>query len=492
MDTCAKMGWWFGSPETPAATKLPGPVEELRKELQGGDLFLFGEPGYEDARMKGPPVDGAPKQTKTWNLDAANYPSAIVRPVKVQHVAAAVKYANEHCLPENIYISVAGGRHSHQCLVANSFCIDMSRMRSVTVDKAALTAVVECGALMADLDAATLPHNLAVTLGLVGSTGIGGLIPHGGHGYLERTSGLTVDSLLEATIVTADGQIRTCSSSENPNLFWAIRGAGANFGVLTEFKFQLHQLEETYFGGQRIHLPLGFGWWPNRKDLIMNWVAGQKGKGDQVKATGNMVCLKSPPLVIETVLWLGKDKEEGKQHFEEVLKVGAPVSNSVSDKTTYATMQSLAPDDAVKCYMFGAVMGDIDEKVADAVHTAIQNAPTGQCHTIIQPIGGKGGENTAEDLPVHRQGRFWILIMAIWSNASDRSACVEWAKNLRSELGQLQPMTAYGAMAGNDGDAWCNEHGGKSYYGRHYAKLQTIKQIHDPKNLFRFNANITP
>ena len=205
----------------------------LRDRLRGATL-LPGDPGFAEA-------------TRLWNGAIRKSPAIVVQPTGAADVAAAVDYARDH----GLVLSVRGGGHNvaGTALADGGMTIDMSRLRGVHVDPVARTATVQPGCLLGDVDRETQLHGLATPLGFYSEVGVAGLTLGGGLGYLTRRFGWTVDNLLEVEVVTADGAVRRASRDENSNLFWAVRGAGANFGVVTSFRFRLHEVGPTVYGG---------------------------------------------------------------------------------------------------------------------------------------------------------------------------------------------------------------------------------------------------
>ncbi|PYX86329.1 MAG: FAD-linked oxidoreductase, partial [Acidobacteria bacterium] len=213
------------------AQVLSPDVESLRTAV-AGQVLQAGDPGYEEARV-------------IWNADIDRRPAVIVRCANAADVSAAIGFARR----QNLEIAVRGGAHSTAgaCIVEDGLMIDLSLMREVTVDPVARRAVVGGGATLGDRDDATQAHGLATTGGLVSHTGVAGLTLGGGMGWLTRKFGLAIDNLVSAEVVTADGRIRRASASDNPDLFWAIRGGGGNFGIVSSFTFQAHPVTDVTF-----------------------------------------------------------------------------------------------------------------------------------------------------------------------------------------------------------------------------------------------------
>eukprot|EP00128_Syssomonas_multiformis_P010748 Colp12_sorted_trinity150504_noHs@5022 len=213
--------------------KLPGSLDELRQVL-GDRLYLPSDPLFHNARY-GIPADGH-NWKETFNLDALGLPAAIASCKSVEDVQACVRYAALNLVNhEKIRIAVAAGRHSHMCMVDDAFVIDLGLMKNVSVDSEKRLAFVDAGCLWGEVDSACEPFNLAVTAGHNATTGVAGLTLQGGHGFLERKLGLTVDNLEELDIVTPDGTFHQgVNATTNPDLYWALRGGCGNFGVVTK------------------------------------------------------------------------------------------------------------------------------------------------------------------------------------------------------------------------------------------------------------------
>ena len=208
-------------------------LDELESRIEGS-ILRAGDEGWDDAVL-------------VWNGMVARSPALVVQPATARDVVAAVEFAREH----GLLLSIKGGGHNiaGTSIAEDGLTLDMSRMRDLTVDPDARLAHVGPGCLLQDVDRATQEHGLATVLGFVSEVGVAGLTLGGGLGYLARRFGWTVDNLEEVEIVTADGEIRTASRDENADLFWALRGGGGNFGVVTRFTFRLHEVGPTVYGG---------------------------------------------------------------------------------------------------------------------------------------------------------------------------------------------------------------------------------------------------
>eukprot|EP00161_Ancyromonas_sigmoides_P017101 TRINITY_DN4624_c1_g1_i1.p1 TRINITY_DN4624_c1_g1~~TRINITY_DN4624_c1_g1_i1.p1 ORF type:complete len:500 (+),score=156.59 TRINITY_DN4624_c1_g1_i1:502-2001(+) len=474
--------------ETNSPKPLPGPSADLRSKIVALHVPSHDATEYLRAR------DG--RYAKTWNYDAMGYPSAIAECETPEQVALCVQFAAKHCAPAGIALGVACGRHSTQCLVRDSFVIDVSRMNGVTVDAAAGTADVLAGSTQGQLDDACEPHGVAVTAGHVRSTGCGGLIPQGGHGMLERIFGLTVDNLIEADIVLADGTMVTArKTGEHAGLFWAICGAGTNFGVLTRFRLRVHKIPTQILGGQRFHVPLGRGWLVDRPELITKFCT--EISTDRRKSGILILPLGGP--VIEVLAYIG-DVEEGKAAFAEHRRTaGYPLRDAVKPTSYWKDIQRIAPDARGYFYQTGVIVKDgTDPAMGAALASVVVKADNPvakgcECVALLVPSGG-----AVSDVPTNatayplRHGAMWILVQAQWKDSTDpeaRASCVAWVKKVKAALAEFQ-VGEYGVLsevAVHDGTKVLS---GRNVFGSNLPRLQELKNQYDPSNLFSINDNI--
>mmetsp|Transcript_12452 Transcript_12452/g.21534 ORF Transcript_12452/g.21534 Transcript_12452/m.21534 type:complete len:536 (-) Transcript_12452:120-1727(-) len=501
---------------------LPGPILSLRQllgeRLQTPDCDLYdaarGDPNVEDVSWDG-------KYRQTWNLDDIGFPSAIATVQTVAEVQAVVKYAAQHCNHMGMRLCIACGRHSHQSVLNDTFVLDLQRLDSVEVQADKKIAKVAGGAQQGQLDSACAPYGLATTAGHNASTGCGGLILQGGHGFLERKFGMVVDNLLAVEVVLADGRLVTASESENSDLFWAVRGGGGNFGVIVSFSLQLHPLSDVYAGIQ-VHAPLGMMGLPGREDLVEQFF--EKTVGGPDEATGLIVLPGGGPIV-EMLLWVGAP-EAGKEYFESKA-VGWPfLQNSMGIKKYQTEVQRFTPpgnDNAI--YQSGVLLPEFPraaiEKLAELVSGS--HAPNSNSAVVLLPLGGQVSK-VAPDATAycHRNMKTWVLILGAFppGDEEQRTKTVKWVRAIKAAMLPFSQGAQYGVLSevathgengkgkenidsnklneSDDGGAigcmlnTAETMGKRNIYGANLPRLQRLKAKYDPENLFRVNDNIVP
>jgi FAD binding domain len=269
--------------------------------LEGGQVTLTPEAlGDLDSRLTGrllrPGDQGWDDAVRVWNALAAKVPALIVQPASANDVAAAVGFARDH----GLLLSIKGGGHNiaGTALADGGLTLDMSRLRGIVVDPAARTATVQAGCLLGEVDRETQRHGLATPLGFISEVGVAGLTLGGGLGYLTRRFGWTVDNLLEVEVVTADGRVRRASRDQEPELFWGIRGAGANLGVVTRFTYRLHPVGPSVYGGL-------IAWPFERAEEVMAAYRTITSRAPR-ELTVFLVLLKAPPAPFVPPAWQGR------------------------------------------------------------------------------------------------------------------------------------------------------------------------------------------
>jgi len=473
--------------------------------------------------------------TRTYNTEAMGKPVAIATCRTGDDVATCVRYVVKYCFSQGIKICVSGGRHSSQCMRTGSFVIDLSGMRETKVNEAEKYIDVQGGALWDDVCKALMPHNLATTMGTVGSTGVGGLALIGGNGYLQRLYGLVIDNLMEADVVTASGDIKSVSATENADLFWAIKGGSGNFGVVTRFRLKLHNIPEKIFAGTRIHAPLGFGWFPERKKLIQEFMAVTGESGDN-KSTGLMVLPCGGP-VVEVLMYID-EAEKGKEYFKQHRKKPGVAMDRMKPMSYYAA-QKLSPDNPGNYYFKGKMLTKMTPKVVEALAmmTSKPESPgTGTSCAIVVMVCGGESQKPGNDAYCFRDCSYWIILEGKWSGkpytkayAERRAKVVSWIRRTSERFDSLSDCLAgkdYGVLQeveGNLKEAAEKEEmkgdiedvkghiddmkhsseklekgdlsvsaGLDNVYGKNLERLRNMKHKYDPDNLFAFNDNVMP
>ena len=459
------------------ASIAPDAVDALRAQLRGVAL-LPGEPGYDIART-------------IWNAMIDRKPGLIVRAQGASDVIAAVNFARTHSL----LVAVKGGGHN---IAGNACCdgglmLDLSQMKSVRVDAKAKRARVEPGALLADLDKETGAFGLATPLGINSTTGVSGLTLGGGFGWTARKWGLTIDNLVSADVVTADGRLLTASESENPDLFWAIRGGGGNFGVVVSFEYKLHELKSVYAG--LVAYPFD-----DAKSVL------QKYREFVAKAPDDLtvwtVMRKAPPLPFLPTAWHGKeilavafcwsgDPAQAEKTIAPIKTWGTPIGEHMGQmplaiwQTTFDPL--LAPGS--RNYWKSHDYLSLDDQTIDAILAGVRKLPSGDCECFIGHLGGAVNRvpKDATAYP-HRDVLFILNIHTRWSDASQDKACIGWARELFDAAGKNATGGVYVNFMPEDETQRVKA----GAYGPNYEKLARIKGKYDPENLFQMNHNIAP
>ena len=509
---------------------LPGDVVASLKKSLGGRLYLPGDEAYDQARGL-PGVEGVGQQWRaSWNHDAIGKPLGIASVQTTEEVQAVVNYTREWLLPARIPLAIACGRHSHQCMVDGSFVLDLSRLDQVDVDVEGRIAHVGGGAQQGQLDRACEPHGLATTAGHNATTGVGGLTLQGGHGYLERVFGLVVDNLLACEVVLASGEAVVADEDHHPDLFWALKGGGGNFGVVTKFSFRLHPFPREIYGGLRSHVPVwDLPWGLNvmlrcrrRADLVHRWCSNFEQAPRE--ATGLLVLPCGGP-VVESLMWAAENEAAGRAYFKDVHNLGTifTLKNDMGMKKYHSDMQRISPVRTGHFYQSGVLMEGVSEEASAALCERLTSAvrPNAECAVLIVPLGGKAAEvDPRATANPHRSARFWVLIQGAWTptgnGAADRTMrghVVQWVRSVKAAM---QPFAAghYAVLADSaesnaagtsetSRSALCDVHNaaeggpigmftGRNVYGVNETRLRQLKRVYDAANLFRLNDNILP
>jgi FAD/FMN-containing dehydrogenase len=444
----------------------------------GGRLIQAGDAAYDEARA-------------IWNGMIDKRPALIVRCATTSDVVACVRFAQKH----HLLTAVRGGGHNiaGTALCNGGLVIDLSGMKAARVDVEARRVTIEAGATLADLDAATLAHGLATPVGINSTTGIAGLTLGGGFGWLSRKYGMTIDNLESAEIVTAAGEVVRASSSENPDLFWAIRGGGGNFGVVTRFEFRLHPVGPELLSGLIVY-PLS-----EAKSVLQQYNSFLASAPDEL--TVWTVLRQAPPLpflpesvhgkevIVLALLYVG-DPEQGAKLIEPLRHFGNPVGEHVGVMPYTAWQQAFDPllTAGARNYWKSHNFTTIQDGLIDKVVEYVGKLPSSQCEIFFGAIGCETTRPAPDSAAyAHRDANFVMNVHGRWDDPADDEKCIRWARDYFRESAPFASAGAYvNFLTSEEGDRV------SAAYGPNYARLAEIKRKYDPGNLFRTNWNIQP
>ena len=452
-----------------AAVSLDGAEIELSraaiKEFGGamsGPVMLSGHPQYDTARM-------------IWNGMHDKRPALIARCLSAEDVSNAVSFARDN----NVLVAVRGGGHSWpgKSVCDGGLMIDLSQMNTATADADTQRARVQGGALLNALDSAALEKGMITTAGVVSHTGCGGFTLGGGFGRLNRKYGLTVDNVTGARIITADGRIHWVSADEQPDLFWAIRGGGGNFGVVTEFEYQLHPFDRNVLSGN-IVWPLDQG-----RDVLEFYAEWSAGLSDELYVGPTLA--RMPDVgdsVIMEVVYNG-DPAAGEKELAPLRAIGKPLADGVAVQD-YMIMQTSADAmmaHGVRSYAKNGMVKEWSQGLVDTMIDAYDPRVFLTNHVAGGAVKRVGETDTA--FP-HRNAELMLVFVTGWG---DPAMDDEMIAATRDQYGAIEPY-----MGGYYDNIEFDGKGAAGNYGPAYGRLAKIKAQHDPGNLFRLNSNIEP
>jgi hypothetical protein len=463
-----------------------GPVGVTRRALDdlagrvAGRLLRPGDPGFHDA-------------VRLWNGMAATTPALVLQPASAADVAAAVGFARDH----GIALGVRGGGHNiaGTAIAEGGLTLDLSGMREVAVDRDARLARVGPGCRLADVDRATQAYGLATPLGFVSEVGVAGLTLGGGLGYLTRRFGWTVDNLVEAEVVTADGQVRRASRDRHPDLFWALRGGGGNFGVVTRFGFRLHRVGPEVQGGLVA--------WPfERAAEVMAAYRSITAAAPRELAVW-LLLLRAPAAPFVPAAWHGRricamavchsgEEVTAGRDLAPVRALGDPVFDLLGPMP-YTQVQSYLDDTepAGRHYHWRTeFLAGLEDGLLDGLRELFAGCPVPEADLGLLHLGGAINERAGDDGAVgNRDARYVVGVKGMWSPGEPE------ADRFRRWVGdageRLRPFST-GATYVNFQTADEGADRVRAAYGANYDRLVEVKRRWDPGNLFRANRNIAP
>jgi FAD/FMN-containing dehydrogenase/DNA-binding HxlR family transcriptional regulator len=468
-------------PETRPADLGPLPVQAaLSTEIAGfaGQLLAPGDQGYDTAR-------------RVWNGAIDRRPSHIARCTSVADVVAALRFARQRGLP----VAVRGGGHgvAGTAVCDDGLVIDLSPMKDLQVAPGVRTARAGPGVLWGELDAATQAFGLATTGGIVSHTGIAGLTLGGGIGWLMRRFGLTIDNLLAAEVVTADGGVITASADQHPELFWGLRGGGGNFGVVTAFTYRLHPVGPQVLAGP-VLWPLEDG--PEILRCYQDFVAQAPNQVATILTLRRApplpilpVELHRRPVCMITMCYLG-DPAAGQQALAPLREVGRPLLDLV-DLRPYVALQALV-DATVphgwRYYWKSADLPTLDDDVIDTLVEHPSRIRSSWSYAVLFHLGGAIGD-VDEDATAyaHRHAAHTLNINAVWLPNQPGEDEIAWSREFFSAVQPHQVGAYVNFLDGDDADRVPAAYGEATY-----RRLVALKDRHDPDNVFCLNHNIQP
>ena len=444
----------------------------------GGEVITPGDDGYDDAR-------------RVWNAIFDRRPAILVRPTSVEDVATAVRFGRER----NLEIAVRCGAHSNagHSTTDGGLVIDLSHFRGVTVDPQRRTARARGGALLGELDVAAQAHGLVCPVGVVGHTGVGGLTLGGGMGRLQRNFGLTIDNLRAVELVTADGRVVRASASEEPDLFWGIRGAGPNFGVVTAFEFDLHEFGPLLHRGTRIYrASLIHEVWAMVRDfapVVPDALALILGIGRAEPAEEYPASLAGQPIVIVSYNHSG-DAAAVERDVAPLASGPEPVSSSDVSQPYLEVQTSgdLAMGWGSRSYIKGGFADDFRPEALDAL---VEHAAAGPAEgSFAMTVQGGAIGRVPDDAMAFtgRAAKFEMSAISNWEDPGQDETQRGW---VRGAMAIVEPDAVTGRYANEISDSGPEET--RAIYGdAKMARLKALKRAWDPDNVFHLNQNIAP
>jgi FAD/FMN-containing dehydrogenase len=451
-------------------------VQELREAVRG-EVLTRGEAGYAEA-------------SPVWNgMHANTRPALIVRCTGPADVIAAVGFARS----KDLTVAVRGGGHSIAgfSTVDDGIVIDLGPMRNVHVDADAKRVFIGGGAVWGDVDHETQAHGLATTGGLVSTTGVAGFTLGGGIGWLMRRYGLACDNLVGADVVTASGRLVHTSEAENPELLWGLRGGGGNFGIVTQFEFELHPVGPMVYAG-----PI---FYPAEDDAVLLRLFRDWAPKAPDDVTALVSLMTAPPLPVIPEAWHGKKVaaliaasagplEEGEGLVSEFRTVAEPIADLLGPMP-YSVIQTLIDPlwpKGIQAYFKSTNLSGLDDGFIDALCEQHLAAPGPQCEVHVHQMGGAVSRVSADATAFpERTMPFLVNAVTGWHDSAETEAHVEWARAVVAAAGDAATGRGYSNFQGD-------EDADNVYSPDTYDRLVALKDEYDPTNVFRRNQNVRP
>ena len=452
-------------------------ITDFRNSLRG-QLLLPNQPGYEEAR-------------KIHNAMIDRRPALIVRCAGVADVIAAVKFGRS----QGLVVSVRGTGHNvaGTCLCDGGMVIDLGGMKGIRVHPSTHTARVEPGVTWAELSHELQTFDLAATGGYVGTTGVAGLTMGGGLGWMVRKHGPALDNLLSVDVVTADGQLLTVSSTQNSDLFWGIRGAGGNFGVVTSFEFQVHPAG-TVLAGLVLH-PASKG-----KELLRYWREFGAAAPEEI-TDGALLFTAAPEVPVPDVLRQGPivglggvyvgQLEIGERLLRPLREFASPAAD-MFQRMPYSAAQTMADflwPRGTYNYWKSNYLKSLSDAAIDTILDFYSKAPSKRTVVVLEHNGHGAMERIPEGATAfgHRSWPYNFLVTTMWTNAAESEVNIQWTREFWAAMRPFLADAVYVNYLSDLEDGYV-----RAAYGGKYEQLAALKDKYDPTNFFRMNQNIRP
>jgi FAD/FMN-containing dehydrogenase len=418
---------------------------------------------------------------KVWNGMVDRYPGAIVFCVGSDDVVAAVNFARSRSL----LVAVRAGGHNIGGASAcdDGLVIDLSRMKQIEVDPIRRTARAQAGLNLGEFDAATQAHGLATTMGVNADTGIAGLTLGGGFGKLGRKYGLSCDNLISAEIVTADGRLLHASATEHSDLFWAIRGGGGNFGIVTSFEYRLFPVGPMLLAGS-IAYP-----YDRARDAMHFYQTFASTAPDELSLDAALATTPSGERVFGISACYVGPIDEGERAVKPLRAYGAPIQHQIGPRS-YVEIQSAGDANfprGRRYYWKAQFLRELSDPAIDTLLRAFASAPADSL-LVLQHVGGAIARTPVTDTPyANRNALYDCFPISIWDDPEEDTTRIRWARELWEAM---RPFSTGGVYANNLGEEGTERVA--AAYGENYARLLALKNKYDPTNFFRLNQNIKP
>jgi FAD/FMN-containing dehydrogenase len=451
--------------------------EELKDTIKGS-VLVPNDPGYEEARQ-------------IWNAMIDRRPAVIVQCVQPDDVQPAIRFARKNGL--ELSIRGAGHNIAGNALCDNGITIDFSRMKNVRVDTEKRRAYVEPGATLANLDEATQAHGLATPVGINSTTGIAGLTLGGGFGWLTRKYGMTIDNLVSVDMITAEGKKIRASANENGDLFWALRGGGGNFGVVTQFEFQLFPVGPEIVAGL-IVFPFN-----QAKQILTKYRQFVNSAPEELNVW--VVLRKAPPLpflpetvhgkeVVVLPIFYSGAVAEAEKLIAPLRAFGTALGEHIGAQPYVQWQKAFDPllTPGARNYWKSHNFTELADGALNSIIEFAAKLPSPQCEIFIGLIAGAPNRIATDAMAYgHRDARFVLNVHGRWNEATDDQKCIGWAREFFKASAPYASAGAYvNFMTEEEGDRVA------AAYGSNYERLVEIKRRYDPENVFHFNQNIKP